>query len=152
MNLQNRIPVAMMGVGVFRMNQLQARTALKHSVANAAMWPGLAHVAALHFIPGRLGLYAGCVERSISDDKLIDAAVHVFDEVGCAVGIKHDTYVVNDRSLLFALPSGKVRHDRATTALNELESFLKHQPRAKQARLRVRKLRRFLYSLVELLH
>src|SRR5271157_6500571 len=126
MNLQNRLPISRMGVGVFRMEQFRATTLHQNSVANAAMRPCLAHVAALHFIPGGLSLHAGGIERTVSDNQLVDASVNVFDQIGCAVGIGHDADLVNDGGLIFAVRSGKCPGDRATASFDEFESLFKY--------------------------
>src|SRR5271157_1364065 len=126
MNLQNRLPIFRMGAGIFRMEQFRAATLHQSSVANAAMRPCLAHVAALHFIPGGLSLHASGVERTVSDNQLVDASVHVFDKIGFAVGVKHDADLVNDGGLIFAVRSGQCPGDRATASFDEFESLFKY--------------------------
>ena len=116
-NFQDRLPGAAVGVRVAGMNEIGAGAAFEDSVADTAMRPRLTHIAALDFIPCTLGLYAGRIEGAVGDDKLVDAAVDVLDEIGCSVGSSFDGDVVDNCS--FAAESDLGRCSRRPSQIRE---------------------------------
>src|SRR5215831_15185309 len=99
-DLEDCLPCAAVGLTISGVNEGGIRTKFENGVADGAVGPCLAHVAALDLVPCALSLYSGGVESAIGYNKLVDAAVNVFDKIGMAIGIKLDRNVINDRAPL----------------------------------------------------